>query len=66
MISEAKSRQVFEAVHGGLRVVCAWCETEMRPGPKHPVSHGICPKCSERMFAEDQMRRALRLSLRSK
>ena len=34
------------------RVVCAWCQTEMRPGHPDVVSHGMCPKCFEKQKAE--------------
>ena len=27
-----------------MKVICAWCKTEMQPGGE-PVSHGICAKC---------------------
>lgn len=29
-----------------LRVVCAWCQTVLAPGPEDQVSHGICPRCA--------------------
>jgi hypothetical protein len=28
-----------------LRVVCAWCKSELQVGTE-PTSHGICPECS--------------------
>lgn len=33
-----------------MRVECAWCRAVMRAG-REPVSHGICEKCAERVFA---------------
>lgn len=29
-----------------LRVVCAWCGTQMQTGDE-PTSHGICERCAE-------------------
>ncbi len=47
-----------------MRVVCSWCGAEklptgvwmdlapVEPDDGRPVSHGICPECSDRMEAE--------------
>jgi hypothetical protein len=32
---------------GVYRLVCAWCQRELRAGdPKLPTSHSICPDCA--------------------
>lgn len=28
-----------------MRLVCAWCRTELRDGPPNLVTHGICEHC---------------------
>lgn len=32
-------------------VVCAWCQTIMKPGFV-PATHGICPQCQEGLYEE--------------
>ncbi len=34
------------------RQVCAWCGIVIRGGPPHPISHGMCAECAEKMNAE--------------
>ncbi len=35
-----------------IRTICAWCGIVMRGGPPHPINHGMCEKCSEKIHAE--------------
>jgi hypothetical protein len=37
-----------------VALLCAWCGTQMREGPRQPalVSHGICAACLERLLSE--------------
>jgi hypothetical protein len=43
-----------EILRPEFRVVCAWCEEELRPAPPGgkaaATSHGICPSCAARYF----------------
>jgi len=35
-----------------LRIVCGWCQRVLQAGsPAAPISHGMCPACSERFEA---------------
>lgn len=34
-----------------LRVECAWCKQELRPGPE-PASHSICDACKQKVEAD--------------
>lgn len=45
-----------------LRVVCGWCPAVIREGVE-PVSHGICPTCSDRETARLREARAHLLPL---
>lgn len=52
--------RVFFASDAPLRVVCAWCQSEMKPG-REPVSHGICNGCfaKELGYTPEQMKAEL-------
>ena len=36
-----------------MKIVCSFCNTEIRPGttPDAPVSHGVCTSCYDRILA---------------
>lgn len=48
----------LEADRNCGRVVCAWCKPNRDMGPAHglkrgQITHGICPKCSAAMLADE-------------
>lgn len=34
-------------MNSDMRVVCAWCQRVIRPGPDERTSHGLCLTCAE-------------------
>lgn len=40
---------LWDEKRGALKMVCAWCGQVMIEGPEHPVSHGICPDCLDKL-----------------
>jgi hypothetical protein len=43
-----------------LKIICAWCKAEIKNGgfdkdTEHPISHGICPDCTEKMLSKYAM-----------
>jgi hypothetical protein len=51
--SETSLSDPEQAKKGMLKIVCAWCETELGEKAGGPgISHGICPPCSEALLSQ--------------
>lgn len=47
-----------------IKLICAWCQFVLREGSS-PASHGICPLCQARVFADTDARYAEMTALRA-
>jgi hypothetical protein len=51
IVPETTDRLVFNCMKMVTKCVCGWCQTLIRDGIT-PVSHGMCPSCSEKLLAQ--------------